>query len=134
MWPTFLSFMDAHGSGVAAIAAVFGIPVLVWQIAQGGLQERRRIKSRRLAALSTLPMTLGGISAWAKQATSSLLNVYPWAKGQGGAQPMPVYEPPPSPDHLIDGIERMIEASPKSRVAITLTAIVAKTQVLWARL
>jgi hypothetical protein len=78
-------------------------------------------------------MTLSGINAWARAAAKSQADVYRWAKRQGGADQQPVYKPPPSPDHLIAAIERMIEAAPRERASRTLGAVVSHIQVLWAR-
>ncbi|WP_419808594.1 hypothetical protein [Sphingomonas sp.] len=130
----FIGYMDAHGAGLAAIAAILGIPFVVWQITQSGRQEKRRVDARRLAALSTLPMTLHGINDWAKAAAHTQTTVYPWAKRQMPGRQPPPYEPPPSPNHLIEAMERMIEAAPKDRVALTLAAIVSEIQVLNSRL
>lgn len=131
---TALQFGDDHGTGIAAITALLGIPILLWQITQGSRQEKRRIHARRMAALSTLPMTLSGINEWAKAAAKSQTAIYAWAKGQQPGQIAPAYFSPPSPDNLIEAIERMIEAAPKDRIAKTLIAIVAEIQVLNSRL
>jgi len=128
-----LRFLDDHGNALAAIAALIGIPILILQITQSGRQEKRRIKARRLAAMSTLPMTLSGINAWATAAARSQARVYRWVKRDDPLNAMPPYEPPPSPDHLIAAIERMIEAAPHEPTARTLAAIVAQVQVLWSR-
>lgn len=129
-----ISYMDTHGTGLAAIAAILGVPFVVWQITENGRQENRRIEARRLAALSTLPMTLHGINAWAKAAAQTQTAIYPWTKRRMHGQQPPAYEPPPSPNHLIEAMERMIEAAPKDRVALTLAAIVSEIQVLNSRL
>lgn len=133
-WTAIMAYADDHGAGLAAISALVAIPFLLAQITQNGRQDRRRIRARRLAALSTLPITLSGINAWAKAAADSQVAIYPWAKRTHGSRPFPTYKPPPSPSHLIDAIERMIEADPKHRIALTLAAIVADIQVLSARL
>lgn len=129
-----LQFAGDHGTALGAIAALVGIPILIFQIRQARKQEKHRLDARRMAALSTLPMTLSGINRWATAAAKSQRAVYKWVTRDEVEEPQPPYEPPPSPDHLIDAIERMIEAAPRDRIARTLTAIVAQIQVLAARL
>ncbi len=129
-----LALADKHGDGLAAVAALIGIPLVLWQIFQGARQERLRAKARRYAALASLPMTLSGINVWAKQVVRSLNAIYPWVMGAERAQPAPNFDPPASPDHLISAIEKMIETAPGDRVSKTLAAIVSDIQVLNSRI
>jgi len=129
-----LAWADIHGSGLAAIAAFVGIPLVLWQILQGALQERKTARARRYAALASLPMTLAGINAYARQVAQSLNAIYPWVMGIERAAPQPTFDPPPPPVHLISAIEQMIEAAPGDRVGQTLAAIVSDIQVLNSRL
>lgn len=131
---TVLSQADAHGDGLAALAALVGIPLVLWQIFQGARQERRRAKARRYAALASLPMTLSGINHWSKEVVRALNRIRPWVMGTSRDHPAPEFQPPPSPDHLISAIEGMIEAAPGDRVGKTLAAIVADIQVLNSRI
>ena len=131
---TVLSQADKHGDGLAAIAALIGIPLVLWQIFQGARQERARGEARRYAALASLPMTLSGINNWAKDVVRALNRIQPWVLGTARDQPPPVFAPPPSPNDLIAAIERMIEAAPGDRVGKTLAAIVADIQVLNSRI
>lgn len=123
-----------HNGGLATLAAIIGVPIILFQVFQGSRQERRRLDARRLAALSTLPITLSGINAWAQEVGAALAAIYPWTQGRNSDLPPPPFAPPPSPDALIAAIERMIEAAPKHRVASTLAAIVADMQVLNSRM
>ena len=133
-WVTVLNFADKHGSGLAALAALVGIPVLLYQIFQTARQEKARARARRVAALSALPMTLSGINAWANEVTSALVEIRPWATGARRDEPMPTFRPPATPSHLIGAIENMIEADPKGSVGLTLAAIVSDVQVLSSRI
>jgi hypothetical protein len=125
---------DQHGAGLAAIAALVGIPLVLWQIFQGARQEKARSRARRYAALASLPMTLSGINVWSKRVVRSLNTIYPWVMGTERARPAPHFDPPPSPDDLISAIEKMIEAAPGDRVGRTLAAIVSDIQVLNSRI
>lgn len=125
-----LNYADNHGDGLAAIAALVGIPLVLWQIFQGARQERARAKARRYAALAALPMTLSGINRWAQEVADALNAIYPWVLAKTNADPAPEFKPPSSPDDLIAAVERMIEAAPKDRIGKTLAAIVADVQVL----
>lgn len=129
-----LGWADKHGSGLAAIAAFIGIPLVLWQIFQGAWQEQKRAEARRYAALASLPITLSGINSWAKQVASSLKVIYPWVHGQNQGLKPPHFTPPPSADQLIIAIERMIEAAPGDRIGRTLAAIVSDMQVVISRL
>lgn len=131
---SFLSWADIHGSGLAAIAAFVGIPLVLWQIFQGARQERKTARARRYAALASLPMTLAGINDYAKQVAQSLNAIYPWVMGIERATPQPTFDPPPPPVHLISGIEQMIEAAPGDKVGKALAAIVSDIQVLNSRI
>lgn len=131
---TVLTQADVHGDGLAAIAALIGIPLVLWQIFQGARQERRRARARRYAALASLPMTLSGINNWSKNVVRALNGIRPWVMGTARDQPPPEFSAPPSPDHLIAAIERMIEAAPGGRVGKTLAAIVTDIQVLNSRM
>jgi hypothetical protein len=124
-WP----YMDAHGSGMAALAALLGIPVLLWQIFQNSRLERRRLKRRYLAALATSPMAVNDVLDWVKKATTAMagLSLDPTIGQQR-------IDPPPFPLKLIESIERLIEATPRSQIARTLAAIVSDIQVLRARM
>ena len=134
MGGSVLALADKHGAGLAALAALISVPILLWQIFQGARQERARARARRYAALASLPMTLSGINVWAKQVVRCLNDIYPWAIGAAGHVPQPRFNPPPSPDHLISAIEKMIEAAPGDDVGKTLAAIVADIQVLNSRI
>lgn len=129
-----LEYADAHGDGLAAIAALIGIPLVLWQIFQGARQERARARARRYAALAALPLTLSGISRWAKDVASALDQIYPWVVGTAEGTPTPAFSAPSSPDHLISAIERMIEAAPGGHIGKTLAAIVSDIQVLNSRI
>lgn len=130
-----LLFMDTHGNGLAASAALIGIPFLAAQITQSGRQEKRRLKARRLAALSVLPMTLRGVNNWCDEVVIALKAIYPWVYGDAEQLGVaPTFSPPDSPDAVIAAIERMIEAEPKGRIAQTLAAVVSGIQVLDSRL
>ena len=125
-----LEFCDAHGTGLAAIAAIAAIPFLLWQITQTSRQERHRIRARKLAALATLPVALNAIVDWATAAARALEAI---GSVQVRIGRLPYVAPPPS-SNLIEAVERMIEADPQHRIALTLAAIISEIQVLEARL
>jgi hypothetical protein len=129
-----LALADDHGDGLAAIAALVGVPLIIWQIFQGARHERKKARARRYAALASLPMTLSGINRWAKEVAQALNAIEPWVSGDARTEPPPTFAPPPSPDHLISAIEQMIEAAPGGRIGKTLAAIVSDIQVLNSRI
>ncbi|WP_136163622.1 hypothetical protein [Sphingomonas flavalba] len=129
-----LTYTDDRSGGLTAIAALIGIPLLLFQIFQGARQERGRAHARRYAALAALPMTLSGVNRWAKDVAQSLKAIDPWLKGTERDQPAPAFDPPPSPDHLISAIEQMIEAAQGGYISKILAAIVSDIQVLNSRI
>lgn len=129
-----LAFADKHGDGLAAIAALIGIPLIISQIFQGARHERKKARARRYAALASLPMTLSGINRWSKDVASALNAIHPWVSGEARTGPAPTFVAPASPDSLISAIEQMIEAAPGERIGETLAAIVSDIQVLNSRI
>lgn len=122
-------------TGIVAIGAAWVAAHIVrQQINQAREQENERLRRREIAARATLPLTLAGLSDYARGSAAELKSIVAGLDILETFNKAPTMTPADPPAHLIGAVERMIEATSDANVIRMLRAMLADMQVLNSRM
>ncbi|WP_311270677.1 hypothetical protein [Sphingobium sp. WCS2017Hpa-17] len=126
-WQTLIGGLVAIG------AAWYAGKIVRAQIAAADAQETVRYNRRLNAVRSLFPLTLSGMSDYARESASCLMCI-PLGLDLYGEQAVPQITPPKVPKNLIAEIGSMIEATDDANVLRMLRKMVGEVQLLNARM
>lgn len=128
-WPNFVKWLDDWqtllAAGIAVPFAAGAIIIPTWI-------EGERTKRRFIAARATMPMHLSAAVGYARDAGMAIAA----CRTENGTnnEAIGAFEQPPIPAGLIDGLERLIEATKNKRVIRRLARMIGEIQVLDSRM